>query len=134
VIFSAVAEFAGQRFQVLPGLFAVCRLDRGAPWPAWARGAFVSVTVTADELSVVCEAAAVPLAIQADREWRVLKVVGPFAFTTTGVLASLAAPLAQAGVSLLAIATYDTDYLMVKRDALDRAISTLEAAGHTAVG
>jgi hypothetical protein len=133
-IFSAVAEFAGQRFHVLPGLFAVCRLDRNTPWPAWARGAFVSVTATADELSVVCEAAAVPLAIQADREWRVLKVVGPFAFTTTGVLASLAAPLAQAGVSLLAIATYETDYLLVKSETIDHAVATLVAAGHAKSG
>jgi hypothetical protein len=128
-----VAEFTGQRFRVLPGQFAVCRLDRDTPWPIWARGAFVSVTATEDELSVVCEASAVPVAITADREWRVLKVVGPFAFTTTGVLASLAAPLAQAGVSLLAIATYDTDYLLVKSEALDRAITTLVAAGHTKI-
>ncbi len=126
-----MAEFTGQRFRVLPGQFAVCRLERDAPWPAWARGAFVSVTATEDELSVVCEAAAVPSTITADREWRVLKVVGPFAFTTAGVLASLAAPLAQAGVSLLAIATYDTDYLLVKAEALERAVTTLEAAGHT---
>jgi hypothetical protein len=81
----------------------------------------------------VCEAAAVPAVITADREWRVLKVQGPFAFTTTGVLASFAAPLAQAGISLLAIATYDTDYLLVKTDALDRAIATLIAAGHAQV-
>ena len=126
-----MAEFTGQRFRVLPGSFAVCRLERHAPWPEWARGSFVSLTATEDELSVVCEASAVPAGITADREWRVLKVAGPFAFTTTGVLASLAAPLAQAGVSLLAIATYDTDYLLVKSDALDRAIATLTAAGHT---
>jgi hypothetical protein len=108
-----VPEFPGQRFRVLPGQFAVCRLDRDTPWPVWARGSFVSVTATEDELSIVCDAVAVPATITADREWRLLKVVGPFAFTTTGVLASLAAPLAQAGVSLLAIATYDTDYLLV---------------------
>lgn len=128
-----MAEFTGQRFRVLPGPFAVCRLEPNAPWPAWARGSFVSVTATEDELSIVCEASAVPPAVVADREWRVLKIVGPFAFTTTGVLASLAAPLAQAGVSLLAIATYDTDYLLVKSDALDQAITTLTAAGHTRV-
>ena len=111
----------------------MCRLDRQARWPAWARGAFVSVTATEDELSVVCAAAGVPPAVTAEREWRVLKIVGPFAFTTVGVLASLAAPLAQAGVSLLAIATYDTDYLLVKGDSLEKAIATLVAAGHVRV-
>lgn len=132
-IFSAVAEFSGQRFRVLPGLFAVCRIERDAPWPAWAQGSFVSVTATEDELSVVCPAAAVPATVTAVREWRVLKIAGPFAFTTTGVLASLVAPLAQAGISLLAIATYDTDYLLVKNDSLDAAVAALIAAGHTSV-
>ena len=128
-----MAESSGQRFRVLPGQFAVCRLDRGAAWPAWARGSFVSVTATDDELSVVCAADAVPAGVTADRDWRVLKIVGPFAFTTVGVLASLAAPLAQAGVSLLAIATYDTDYLLVKSDSLEQAVSTLAVAGHVRV-
>jgi hypothetical protein len=128
-----VAEFTGQRFRVLPGQFAVCRLDPRGAWPGWARGSFVSVTATEDELSIVCAATAVPPEIVADREWRVLKVAGPFAFTTTGVLASLAAPLAQAGISLLAIATYDTDYLLVKSEALERAVATLVAAGHTKI-
>ncbi len=128
-----MAEFTGQRFRVLPGQFAVCRLDRGAPWPTWASGSFVSMTATDDELSVVCEASAVPAAVKADCGWRLLKVAGPFAFTVTGVLASLAAPLAQAGVSLLAIATYDTDYLLVKSDDIDRAVATLVTAGHAKI-
>jgi hypothetical protein len=128
-----VAEYAGQRFRVLPGPYAVCRLDRGTPWPEWATGSFISVTATEDELSVVCESAAVPAGVTAEREWRVLKITGPFAFTTTGVLASLSAPLAQAGLSLLAIATYDTDYLLVKAESLEQALAALSAAGHTRI-
>ncbi len=124
---------SGQRFRPLPDTFAVCRLERGAPWPAWARGAFVSVTATEDELSVVCPAAGVPPEVRAERDWRVLKIAGPFAFSTVGVLASLAAPLAQAGISLLTISTYDTDYVFVKSDALERASATLVAAGHTRI-
>ena len=130
---SPVAEFSGQRFRVLPGQFAVCRLERNAAWPTWARGSFVSVTATDDELSVVCATDAVPADLQADRDWRVLKIVGPFAFTTVGVLASVAAPLAQAGISLLVIATYDTDYLLVKSENLAAAITALTAAGHTQI-
>ncbi len=128
-----MTEQAGQRFRVLPGQFAVCRFERNADWPGWARGSFVSVTATDDELSVVCATDAVPPDVTADRDWRVLKIVGPFAFTTVGVLASLAAPLAQAGISLLAIATYDTDYLLVKSASLDAAVAALSAAGHVRV-
>ena len=119
---------------MLPDDYAVCRLARDAAWPAWARGPFVSVTETEDELSVVCPAAAVPGEIDADREWRVLKIAGPFAFTTTGVLASLSAPLAQAGISVLAIATYETDYLLVKGASLEQAVTTLAKAGHVRTG
>ena len=91
------------------------------------------MTATADELSVVCEASAVPANVTADREWRVLKIIGPFDLKTTGVLASLATPLAQAGISVLAIATYDTDYLLVRSDSVDRAVNTLLAAGHAQI-
>ena len=93
----------------------------------------MSVTATEDELSVVCPASAVPDSVTADRDWRVLKVAGPFAFTTVGVLASLTTPLAQAGISMLAIATYDTDYLLVKSESLDAAVAALVASGHTRV-
>jgi hypothetical protein len=63
-----------------------------------------------------------------------LKLVGPFPFTATGVLASLATPLARAGISLLSIATYDTDYLLVKADVFEDAVAVLVAAGHTRLG
>jgi hypothetical protein len=125
---------AGQRFGVLPGVFAVCRLAPGEAVPAWVTGEFASVTRTPDELSIICPAERVPLDVRADRDWRVLKIAGPFAFSTVGVLASLAAPLAQAGISLLTISTYDTDYLLVKHDALERAVAVLGATGHQLVG
>jgi hypothetical protein len=128
-----VADISGQRFVVLPDTFAVCRLERGAARPEWARGVFVSVTATDDELSVVCPAGEVPAEVRAERDWRVLKIAGPFMFSTVGVLASLAAPLAQAGISLLTISTYDTDYLLVKSDAVERAVATLVTAGHARI-
>ena len=74
-----------------------------------------------------------PPEVQAARDWRVLKIAEPFAFSTVGVLASLAAPLAQMGISLLTISTYDTDYLLVKRDALERVVAVLGSAGHQLV-
>jgi hypothetical protein len=76
----------------------------------------------------------VPSEVRAERDWRVLKLVGPFPFTAIGVLASLATPLASAGSSLLSIATYDTDYFLVKGDVFEKAVAVLVAAGHTKIG
>src|SRR5688572_4530142 len=124
----------GQRFRALPGHYAVCRLSADATVPAWAVGSFVNITFTPDELAIICPADGVPQEVRAERDWRVLKLVGPFPFTAVGVLASLASPLAEAGISLLSIATYDTDYFLVKASAFDDAVAVLIAAGHTRIG
>jgi uncharacterized protein len=124
----------GQRFRALPGHYAVCRLSADTSVPAWAVGSFVNITFTPDELAIICPADGVPQDVRAERDWRVLKLVGPFPFTAVGVLASLATPLAQAGISLLSIATYDTDYFLVKASAFDDAVAVLIAAGHTRIG
>ena len=65
--------------------------------------------------------------------WLVLKLHGPFAFDQVGILVSIAAPLADHGVSIFAVSTFDTDYILIKADQLDRAIDALETAGHTFV-
>ena len=119
---------------VLPGSFAMVRLAADAPLPSWAtRGDFFSITRTRDELSIVCVAAQVPAGVAAETGWRVLKVAGPFALSEIGVLAALAAPLAKARVSVFAISTVDTDYLLVSDKSLDAAIVALRAAGHSVV-
>lgn len=117
--------------QLLPGEFAVCRLPPNAPTPAWAdSGDFSSVTRTADELSIICPAAQVPAGIKAELGWRLVKFAGPFDFDAVGLLASVTAPLAQAGISLLALGTFDTDYLLVKAGQLEDALRALKSAGH----
>ncbi|MGH7943536.1 MAG: ACT domain-containing protein, partial [Opitutaceae bacterium] len=121
-------------FRALPGHYAVCRLMADTAVPAWAVGPFVNITFTPDELAIICPAEGVPVNVRAERDWRVLKLVGPFPFTATGVIASLATPLAQAEISLLSIATYDTDYFLVKADVFDEAVAVLIAAGHTRIG
>jgi uncharacterized protein len=116
---------------VLPGSFAMVRLAADAVLPRWAmRGGFFSVTRTSDELSVVCVADQVPSGVAAETGWRALKVKGPFALSAVGVLAALAAPLAEAKVSLFAISTFDTDYLLVSEKQLHAAIAALKGAGH----
>jgi len=111
------------------------RLDPGAPLPAWASpgagAALHAVVRTKGELSVVCAAAGVPDGARAERGWRALVVEGPLDFALTGVLASLAVPLARAGVPIFALSSYDTDHVLVRSDRLAVAIEALRAAGHT---
>ena len=119
---------------VLDDEFAVARLGPADPTPAWvAEGRLSSVTRTPEELSVVCVAAAVPTNVQAERGWRCLRVAGRLDFSLTGVLASIAVPLAVAELSIFVVSTYDTDYVLVRQESLMAAIGCLTAAGHEVV-
>jgi uncharacterized protein len=120
------------KLTLLPERFAISRLAADAPIPEWAtQGPFFSVTRTGDELSVVTELSRVPPGVQSQPGWRVLKVHGPFVLSEVGVLASLAAPLAEAKISSFAVSTFDTDYLLIASETLSAAIAALERAGHT---
>ena len=120
---------------LLPERFAISRLAPESPIPGWAtQGPFYSVTRTGDELSIVTELSRVPADIQSQPVWRVLKVHGPFVLSEIGVLAALAMPLAEAKISLFAISTFDTDYLLVASETLPAATAALERAGHTIYG
>jgi hypothetical protein len=112
-------------------MYAICRLEPDAPVPTWAAGMrFLSITRTANELSIVCEEELVPTEIHGERNRRLMQIEGTLAFTLTGVLASVAAPLASAGISVFAVSTYDTDYLLVSDEDLHEATQVLERAGH----
>lgn len=120
---------------VQPEPLSICRLPGDAPIPAWAtQHAFFSVTRTSDELSVVCASIQVPTGVRAHDGWRALKLVGPFDLLLVGILFGVAAPLAAAGATVFPIATYDTDYLLVRQDQLASAIAALRGAGHQVAG
>jgi hypothetical protein len=119
---------------LLADTFAVCKLAPKADIPGWASGDFYALTRTADELSIVCPEKAVPEDVPHESSWRCLKVAGPLDFGLTGVLASLLTPLAEAGISVFAISTFNTDYLLVKSNNLERVIHSLRAAGHSVKG
>mgnify|MGYP000166845926 CR=1 FL=1 len=119
------------RLTILPGEFSVWRLDADEPPPSPEPGSFLSLTRTADELSIVSLSSEVPSGVISQDGWRCLKVKGPLPFELTGVLAGLSAPLARADISIFAVSTYDTDYLLVRATDLDRACSALRAEGHT---
>ena len=111
--------------------FAVCRLDPATTLPAFVmQESFYAVTRTEEELSIVLPEASVPAHWTAEKGWRCLKVEGPLDFGMTGILASLSTTLAEAGISLFALSTYDTDYLLVKEENLERAKVALSYQGH----
>ena len=116
---------------LLPDLLAVCRLDPDSPLPAATAAGFWSVTRTADEISVILPEDQVQPGWKVEPGWRAFHVAGPLDFGLTGVLASLAQPLADAGIPVFVLSTFDTDYLLVKEVRLERATQTLFKAGHT---
>jgi hypothetical protein len=116
---------------VWPGQWAICRLSADADVPPWALapGRLVSVTRTATELSVVAPQASVPATVLAERDFRVVEVVGPVPFSVVGLMAAITRPLAEAGVSVFTLATYDTDYVLVREASLETAVRVLSEAG-----
>jgi len=116
---------------LLPQTLALCGLDPEAPWPDWVQGpGLVSLTRTEEELSLICPQDRLPAGLTAQRGWRCFKVGGPLDPNQTGVLAALSEPLAQAGVSLLVVSTFETDYILIKEKDLSRAVEVWERAGH----
>lgn len=118
------------RLHVHAGSMAIVRLAADAGTPDWIRQAsWCSVTRTGEELSVVCESRLVPDDVRQSAGWRLLQVEGPLDFSLTGILHRITAPLAAAGISLFAISTFDTDYVLVGETDLEAAIPCLEASG-----
>lgn len=118
--------------------YSIAQLPRRQPLPMWATPPddieqFYSVSFTAEEISIVTLAEKVPQAVKAARNWAVLHVVGNLDFSLTGILADLATVLAKSKVSIFAISTYNTDYLLVPQDQLNDAQAALRAAGHTII-
>ena len=117
--------------RIMRGLYEICRLDAAAELPAWtAADRFISITRTDAELSIVrSEGRALP-GSRREGGFVLLKVEGPLEFSEVGVVASLSAPLASAGISIFVVSTFDTDYLLVRQDSLTAAREALQAAGH----
>jgi hypothetical protein len=116
---------------LVPGDFSIRKLESDAAIPSWASASpFFSITRTSEELSIVCRQESVPADVDCESGWRCLRVAGKMPFDVVGVLAALTSPLAEAGIPLFAMSTYDTDYLFVKEVDLGKAIACLRHAGH----
>ena len=118
--------------QLLPDTLAICRLDSGASLPPWATGSssFLTVSRTAEELSITTVQSAVPAGVRCERDYRAFRVRGPLPLNLVGILAAIADPLAAAGLSIFAISTFETDYVLVKARDLDASLKVLREAGH----
>ena len=121
-----------RRLSLLEGQFAVCRLPACAPWPVPRPGPLLSITRTEEETSVVCLRENAPRGARVEDGWRALKLEGPIPFEEVGVLSALSGSLAAAGLSVFAISTFDTDYILVKETHLAAALDALARAGFTA--
>jgi uncharacterized protein len=118
------------RMILLPNEYAICRLNAEDAIPVWALGSsFYSISKTSDELSIVCESALVPDDVQAEKGWRLLKIAAVLDLSLTGITAKFSSALAEAGVNLCVIATYDTDYILIKEEKRTIAIQSLQNAG-----
>lgn len=112
--------------KLLKERFGVCRLNKEEKLPEWARdSSFYSITKTSDELSVVCDLDSIPNHIKCEKDWRILKVEGPLDFSLVGILAAISGILAENKISIFAISTYDTDYILVKDKDIDKAVEAL---------
>ena len=112
--------------KLLKEKYGVCSLDKNELIPKWAQSSdFFSITKTCDELSIVCSQDHIPNDIKCEKNWRILKIEGQLDFSLIGILSSISTILAQKGISIFAISTYDTDYILVKNKDIDNALNSL---------
>jgi hypothetical protein len=118
---------------ILPEQYAVYRMSTAqeVPLKLLEQNSFVSITRTEEELSVVCaknllQKSKIPEGAAVTEGMRVLKVEGPLSFSSVGILLSLLEPLAENRISVMAVSTYDTDYILVRDEDLCRATAVLE--------
>jgi uncharacterized protein len=121
----------GLRIVLQPGRYAASRFEPGCKpgIPAPPADGLQAVIACPDELTVIGPEACVPPGGQCQTGFRLLKVVGPLPFDAVGILASIVSPLALAGISILAVSTWNTDYLLVHESKIDQALDMLERAG-----
>lgn len=116
--------------KVLPGRYAICRFPPSyTDIPLPKQASFFSLTLTEDELSLVIDETLIQEGWTVERGWAALQVVGPLDFNLTGILASLAIPLAKAEIGIFAVSSYDTDTILLRQTDLARAINVLTNTG-----
>lgn len=119
------------KLRVLPGIYAYARIATDSPVPAWAEDKTFCLRMrTATEQCIVCPDANVPPGVKKEGPWKIIGIDATLDFNQIGIIANLAVPLAEAGLSIAPIASFDTDYLLVREADLMKAMKALTAAGH----
>ncbi len=119
---------------ILPGIYSIHQVNPQESIPAELfQASFFSITGTGEELSLVLPEKTHFISNKTDSGWNCFKVKGPLDFGLTGILASLSETLANAGISIFAVSTYDTDYILVKNSNLDKSVLALEKDGHMVI-
>lgn len=119
-------------FGIVEGSFSIHQLSPDSEIPDdVSQSSFYSISRTEEELSIVCPSSIPIISENSDAGWSCLKVIGPLDFSLTGILADIAVVLAKAGISIFAISTFNTDFILVKTGSLENAIKVLRMAEHT---
>lgn len=120
--------------QIFPNNYAVVKQIPGKSLPTWIKSekSFLSITYTEDEISFICQERFIPIDFEGEKEkgWRVVKIKGKLDFSMTGILTGLTIPLAEADISIFVSSTYNTDYILIKKESLAEAISIWQSQGH----
>lgn len=120
--------------QIFPNTYAVLKQVPGELMPRWnnSEKSFLSITYTEEEVSIVCQERFVPVDFKGEKEkgWRVVKIKGKLDFSMTGILTGLTFPLAEADISIFVLSTFNTDYILIKKEFLSEAISIWKSQGH----
>lgn len=110
----------------MPEKLGICHFAGKSLIPDWAKDiSFCSITRTKDEMSIVCPQEKISGGVMAELNWRAFKVEGPLDMYSVGVIASLSKPLAEAGISIFDVSTYETDYMLVEEKNLEKAKEVL---------
>jgi len=119
------------QLSLLKETYGICVFPSNAIIPEWAlMTSLCSITRTKKDLTIVCPQNIIPPDSESDLNWRCFRIDGTFDLNQIGVISSLAAPLAQADISIFVISTYDTDYILVKDQKVEHAVSVLIDYGH----
>jgi hypothetical protein len=122
------------QLSLLEEVYGICVFKNDAAIPEWtAAASFCSITRTQKELTVVCPQNTIASDCECDSDWRCFRIDGNFDLNQIGIISSLAAPLAQADISIFVVSSYDTDYILVKGENVEQAVTVLSDNGHLIV-
>lgn len=108
---------------ILPEKLGICHFEKTSPIPDWAleKTNFTSITRTMDELSITLPQEKIPGGVLVEKDWRAFKLEGEVELASVGIIASLSQPLAEAGISIFNVSTYETNYILVEEKNLEKA-------------